>query len=323
MAILFALGVLTKSIAAFFILPGLVISVFVFKTGRKLLLNKWFYVALMIFLLIVGSYYITREFMQPGYLKAVWHWELFPRFANTENKFYSGTFWFYGVNFFKSRFNYWIYFLLASLIALPFLTRGETRKLYYFLLINMVAFFLVISLGSKGLWYDGPLFPLFSLAIALFLYHVWRLVADHWHCNKVFGLVVTLVIATMLYLSPALSIMKKVSRTYEYPWDYEFFSMAYWLRENNFINSVSTPLKVVDIGYNAQLLFYVEAINYAQQEKRLFLINPVHINPGDLILISQKVVLDSIDNHYKHEVPMQQDPVKLIQIGDRIEKEDK
>jgi 4-amino-4-deoxy-L-arabinose transferase-like glycosyltransferase len=317
-ALLFALGVLTKSVTTFFVLPGLLASVFVFRAGRKLFYNGWLYIALLIFMLIIGGYYCTRELMQPGYLKAVWHWELLPRYVNSENNFDSGTFWQYGKNFFNSRYTFWIYLLFPSLVLLPFLLKGETRIFYIYLLINIVFFFLVISLGSKGLWYDGPLYPLFAITIAMFLYHSYRYIAVKFQLKTAVKTIVVTVVSILIFVNPGIAIMKKVSQSYEYSWDLEYFAIAYFLRDKNNLEELPGNVKVAFDGYNAHLLFYVEAINFTQQNDPLSLKDFSSVKPQDIVLISQESMLDSIKTNFDHEVILARDPVKLIRIGDRL-----
>jgi 4-amino-4-deoxy-L-arabinose transferase-like glycosyltransferase len=317
-SLLFVLGVLTKSEAALFILPGLFISIFIFQSGKKIFFDKWLYFALLFFIASVGGYYALRESLQPGYLNAVWHEEWFLRYANIENKFDSGTFWFYGLNFFQSRFSYWIYFLLLGLIILPFMVKQEKRKLYYYLFVNIISFFLVISCGSKGLWYDGPLFPLFSIIIALFLYQIYQYLQERLAFKKTTLFIMTIIITFIIFFFPGVSVFKKVGRNYEYPYDKEYYSMCYVLRDKKIMDAYPNPLKIVYQGYNAQLLFYVEAVNYARQKESLFLGDFSSLNPNDQALISQESVLDSIKKNFGYRILLASDPVKLISIGNRL-----
>jgi 4-amino-4-deoxy-L-arabinose transferase-like glycosyltransferase len=317
-ALLFTLGVLTKSVATFFVLPGLLVSVFVFRAGRKLIYDKWLYIALLIFILIIGGYYCTRELLQPGFLKAVWHMELLPRYLNTENNYNTDTFWYYCINFFKVRFTWWIYFLFASLIFLPFLLKGETLKFYFYLLVNGLVFLIVISLGSKGLWYDGLLYPLFAIIIALFLYYSYQFINEKFRLKTVFKTLMVTVVPIVILAYPGIVIMKKVSRTNDYPWDQEYFSISYFLRDKNNIAEIPDKLKIIYYGYNPQILFYVDAINYYQQRELLSIKGFSFVNPKDVVLISQESMLDSIKINFEHEVILAKDGLKMIRIGDRL-----
>lgn len=319
-AILFILAIYTKSAAIIMIIPGLFISVFVFKAGAGIFRNKWFYLSILLIILATGSYYIAREMIQPGYLKAVWEWELFPRYANTENRFDSGTFWYYANNIFKTRFTYWVWFLIPAVIILPFLIKDNGRKFFHFILLNTVILFIFLSSGSKGLWYDGPLFPFFAIIIAMFLHELFMnrlsLAASSKisERKKYWLKAISSVMLLALFVFPFYSIINKVSRSTEYPWDKEYFSMSYILRNPVVLESLPDPLKVVFEGYDAHLLFYVKAVNYNEKRERLISGNFSTVRPGDDIMISQQQVMDSITSRFNYRIISEHDPVKVIRI---------
>lgn len=316
-AVLFVLGVFTKSIAVFFILPGLLFSCFAFGKAKKIFTNKWFYIALLIFIIPTAAYYISREIIQPGYLDAVWQWELFPRYANTENRFDSGTFWFYSENFFKSRYTFWIWFLMAAIIFLPFMLRHTARRFSLYLLLNTLILFIILSMGSKGLWYDGPLYPLFAIMIALFLDGILSIIRNISFKNiriRRWLIGVLSFVLVILLTFPYNSILRKVSITKEYPWAREFYAMSYFLRDERALDTLPDPLKVVFEGYNAHLLFYAESRNYEAGRDRIQLTNLSGISAGDSILISQNHVMDSIRSHFNYEIIHDDGTVKEIRI---------
>ena len=316
-ALLFALGVLTKSVAALFILPGLLIAAFVFRSGKKLFSDKWLYMGIAAFVIITGSYYGIREHMQPGYLKAVWHWELFPRYANSHDGFYPGSFWYYAVNLFNSRYTCWIPFLLPAMILLPFLTKGNHQRFFSYLLINSFILLLVLSFGTKNLWYDGPLYPLFAMIIGMFLFSMVELISEKINIHKVIPIVAGLGTMIGIFIYPYEAVIQKVSRTAEYPWDQEYYSMSYILRNQEALDQMPDPLKIVFTEYDGHLLFYVEVENYKKNRERLLLTGLSSVQPGDAIMLSQQQVMDSVKSNFKFEILFSKDPVKVIKVGSR------
>ena len=317
-ALLFILGVYTKSIAAFFAFPGLFISLFVFRSWKKLFSDKWFYIALACFIISTGAYYVIRENIQPGYLNAVWQWELFPRYANTENRFDSGTFWYYAINFYQSRFTWWIGFLAVAVIALPFMLRNDKRKFFFYTLINTVSLFLILSAGSKNLWYDGPLYPLFAIIISLFLNQIIQIILkDHFPRKlnyRIGRIIFVIVFIIMVFYFPYQSIIRKISRVHINSWDRETYSLSYLLRDRQTMESLPDPLRIVYEGYHAHLLFYVEAENLRQNRERFFLGNFTSVEQGDTIMISQQMMMDSIKMHFGYQILLDRDPVKVVKI---------
>ncbi len=315
--ILFVLGMLLKSVAILFILPGLFLSTILFKSFRKLFLNAGLYLGIAIFVVACLSYYLTREKVQPGYLKAVWEWELFDRFLNTDKKFHSGTFWEYAIYFYKARYTWWIWFLPASIILMPFLEKKRTA-LFYYITLNAAAFFMVISLGSKGGWYDGPLYPLFAMIIAIFLYRGMEfLVGKICHDDPLMIRRWTLLLLVPLFILPGIRIIKKVSNTREEPWDNERFALGYFLREDRNVKQLGeSEIQVLYSEYFAHFLFYMDAINLEKGKNILTLSSLNKIKKGDKVLISEKATLDSIARKHTYDVLLDRSPVVLLKIRD-------
>jgi 4-amino-4-deoxy-L-arabinose transferase-like glycosyltransferase len=169
-AVGFFLGILTKSVAIFMILPGLATMTFFFGRQKRLLYSPAFHISLAVILLLTSGYYLWRESLQPGYFKAVWNGELFPRYFNASSDFNSGSFFYYMGLFFTERYPYWIYFMLASVAIIPFIANHKTKAFAVFLLINALMYLVVISAGTKNMWYDAPLYPLFATIIGIAAY---------------------------------------------------------------------------------------------------------------------------------------------------------
>lgn len=301
-SLLMALAVLTKSIAALFILPGMVISSFLFKAWGKLFTDKSFYLSWAIFMLIVAGYYIAREIKQPGYLSIVWHEELFLRYANTENRFESGTFWYYLVHFVQSRFVPWIFLLVPACILLPFISLKPEKRFFRYLLIHSLVFFVLISAGSKNQWYDGLLYPLFSIIIALFIVNGIRFL--HTRFPALFLKKLLPIPVMLIFLCPYIAIIKKVSRNVEYSWDQELYAMPYLLRDPSILSRLPQPLHVLYEGYSAHLMFYTEAENFKKGKQLLLLTQPSSLLAGNAVIYSQKAVGDSIQKHFKLDTIM-------------------
>jgi 4-amino-4-deoxy-L-arabinose transferase-like glycosyltransferase len=311
--VLFAAGVLTKSIAVFFIVPGLLVSMLLFPGSLKIFTNKGLYIALAIFIFITAGYYVTREIMQPGYLKAVWEWELLPRYANSGNRFISASFWFYFSNLVKSRFTFWIWFLLPAMIIMPFILKDQNRRFFLFITINTVLFFLVISAGSKGVWYDGPLYPLFAIIISLTIINGYSAIGNNYPRVRIPVIISLGILYTILYRSAVV----KIAYSQEWPWDAETFSMSYIIRNDQCIDTLPDPLKIVFKGYNGHFLFYTEVYEYKHNSKRFELNNIRQVKEGDTILISQPEVIDSLSKQYVCNIIWSKEPVKLVRVGTR------
>jgi 4-amino-4-deoxy-L-arabinose transferase-like glycosyltransferase len=313
-SILFILGVLTKSIAIFFILPGLLLSTFLFKAQKKLFTNKGFYIAIIIFIAGSGSYYVLREMVQPGYLKAVWQLELFHRYFNKENQFGSSAFWDYGKNFFTSRYSYWIYFLLLSMILSAFY-HSKMQGIYKYLMFNSIVLFLTLSCGSKQLWYDGPLFPLFASIIALFIYSSFQALYLRWHPLNLSGPSLAFLLSLILVIYPGRIVMKNAARVGEFPWDVEIYALGNYLSDPGNIKKIgSDHADIIFQGYSAHILFYVEGINQKTGKNVLAFKTIETVKPNDLLLVSEQTVLNSIKSRFRYVLLDENNSAYLLRI---------
>ncbi len=165
-ALLMALGVLTKGVAALLPLPGLVLYALsrpgvlggLLKDGRT-------WAAGALFLAVAGGYYLTRQAYDPGYLSAVADNELGGRFLKvTEN--HRGSWHFYLRTLAQAAEPC---AALAVLAVLPLFGR-DARRRRLVLACGLAAGSLLVVLSasrSKMEWYATPLVPLLAITTAL------------------------------------------------------------------------------------------------------------------------------------------------------------
>lgn len=310
---LLILGVYAKSIAIMLILPGLFLMTLIYGEHRKIFMNRCFYLCVLAFLLICGSYYLLREHMQPGYLSIVWNEELFPRYLNTNERFYIGSFFFYIKNLVLSRYTYWLYFLVAAIVILLWQSRKQKRSLSVYLMVNSLVFLLVISAGSKNIWYDGPLYPLMAVIIALLLVQMPRFMFSLARKNTALVHATGYVLLAALFISPGISIMKKIKRTHEYSWDEELYAISHLLQKpEKYPEIINQPFSIVFSNYYGHLLFYTEALKLKQQ--KTIPVNPAAFAIGENVLISESVTLEKISREYIFEEQYQAGNAKLLKI---------
>lgn len=316
---LLILGVYTKSIAIMLILPGLLLMTLIYGQHRKIFMNKWFYLCALAFLLICSSYYLLREHMQPGYLSIVWNEEWFPRYLNTNEKFYFGSFFFYIRNLALSRYTYWLYFLGAATIISLWQSRKQKRSLPVYLIVNASIFLLVISAGSKNIWYDGPLYPLMAVIIAIFLVQIPGFLISLIKKNASLVLAFGFLVLAALFISPGISIMKKVNRVHEYSWDEELYAISYVLKNPaKYPEIMNKPFKVVFSDYYGHLLFYAEALEF-RQKKSIPVRHPGKPAIGEYILISETITLEKISKNYLFEKQCAYGNVILLKITGHLQ----
>jgi len=159
------LSVMTKGVAGLFAPSGLAVAALV--TGRlPKLLRHWQVWAISIAAVgLVLAYYLSRELYDPGYLAAVWRYELGGRMASVDPGF-------------EKPFTFFIPILLRggglSVYLFPFAAwslfgRDERRRfLVIACLLAALCTFLVVSTAQTKLgWYVAPVVPMLSLASAV------------------------------------------------------------------------------------------------------------------------------------------------------------
>ncbi len=305
------LAILTKGVTVLMIFPGLLIITFILKSQRRIFSNKWFYLCLVAAILVTAGYYLWREHLQPGYLKAVWNEELFPRYFNTNKKFDYVSFLYYGRMFFTERYSYWIYFLIVAIGFLHFIPERQQKRLGIFLFITALSYFLVISAGTKNLWYDALLYPLLSTLIAIMICHLTGMV--RW-MNKPVKKQFKILFVAVLLIYPSYSIVEEVKRKQEYTWDVETYAISRVLREWLYGRQVyELPVSIVFDGYYSHLLFYTEALAIKTGDTiPIKTINEV--SKGDTILLSQQHIMDRLDSLFTCEILETRNQAKLIHI---------
>lgn len=179
---LIAAGALTKSIAAFIPVAGLLVYlVAVGRLKRVLLLWPRYAVAGAVAVAPLLIFYALREAAAPGYLSAVTHNDIFGRFSE---ELIRPTSPFYYV---RELFFGWFVagpFLVAAPLALASCT-GRTKLLFLYATSIAGTSLVVYSAASnRAVQYALPMFPWLAIMAALTLRYLAQFVAESWREGK-------------------------------------------------------------------------------------------------------------------------------------------
>ncbi len=168
------LAVFTKGVAGLFFLPGLFVFALLSKRVLPLMKNKHFWIAASLAILGVMSFYLLRDFYNPGYLDAVWNNEIGGRYQNAlEGN--GKPFLFY----LKRLVNKDFYYLLLGVplgIVTAYFGSPKERSLIGLLVINSIIFLAIISNAeTKHYWYSAPILPSLALIVAFGVTAVFKL----------------------------------------------------------------------------------------------------------------------------------------------------
>jgi 4-amino-4-deoxy-L-arabinose transferase-like glycosyltransferase len=290
-AFAFCLGVFCKSIAIGLLMPGIFLYLLYDKKIKTILSSRHFYIALAITVLPIATYYGYREQIQPGYLEAVWHGELFPRFFNTSKNFTFADhdYGFYFDQIKKYRFIHWVWALPMALIV-PIVLRKAPKE-WVFWIINSLVFLLIISKGTKHDWYLAPAIPMMAGAIATSSF-----------------LLINFKPKYLIWLLMPLGFLglKSYDRAYTYAMhpeeiynEWQTYGISYFLKDEKKASQLTSNTKIV-LDSNSVYephAFYIKKLKI-EQDIKIDRILYSDIKPQDTILLSHQVVFDVLKGGY-------------------------
>lgn len=308
------LGVLTKSIQALMFLPAIGLYLLFTRQLISLLKNKWLYIDLLAFMLIVAAYYLARESANSGYLEAVRLNELGGRFLTTIENHKHGFSYYLNLQY-HEQFTTWIIFFFTGIFFAFTFPTGAFRRLTIFSSLLSVVYLLLISLSSTKLaWYTAPLYPLLAIVSAMGIYRLYLLVTEI-HSGvitkqsaQVFGVLMLL----MFFFFPYYNTIDKVYKPREASVGAEYNTLSHYLQETVKGKHNLDGFKVCHDGYTGHLEYYVNKLN--SMGVKITFNDPLSLQTGDKVIFNWESVLKTIESHYDFTVLDSYYNVKVIRI---------
>jgi 4-amino-4-deoxy-L-arabinose transferase-like glycosyltransferase len=287
-----ALAVLTKSSAAFMILPGLFMYVVFKKKLIFLLKNKHLYIGLAIFLITAGGYYFLREIYNPGYFKVVMANEyvgrLFSHFDTIDN--HKQSFWYYFENLFDHRFIIWVFFIPFGIYFGLRSKEVRIKNLTLFSSLIALSYFLFISSAQTKLsWYVTPMYPFLAILVGVCIYHIFTLLKEKLK-NKALPYILT----GLIFVAPYVIIMSSLKAKFPY----DDYATCHYLRSIAKGKIKKDDFFVIHEGTFFHGEFYINLLQ--EQGKNIAEKNREDINAGDVVLISQDEIKKYVEEHYEY-----------------------
>ena len=307
-----SLATLTKGIQALIPLAGIFLFVLFTKNLVPLLRNRNTYIGLLLFVILVGGFYVARESLAPGYLEAVWHNEAGGRFLTVIEE-HSGGFWYYWDFIRDIQFPAFVWLLPVCFVINMLFKNKEARLANLYLGLLAVFYFIAISVSKTKLeWYSLPLIPFFALIIGLALSQIYFFVSEKWILisakrnkdskNSIFVLkTLMLAIILSLFYNPYSEIVKHNLAAKE-----DENNVAYYSRVNlmKMIADKESQNRYKEICYiieeQAQLDFFY---HYYMKENGVRVLRKTFadLNPGDYVQVNRPETLEKIQQHYETE----------------------
>ncbi len=293
------LGTLTKSITSLMFLPSMFLYTLISGNIKKVFSLKIFYTGTIIYILCIGSYYITREVYNPGYLKMVWFEELIPRYLNTEKEFHDLPFLYYIQNMYEERFSPWIYICAIAILFQWFIIPQNQKSFMIYISLNLLIFLLIISTGTNNVWYDAPAYPLMSIIVGQFIYSVIDKLIHLFNTKRVIHTSIAIIITISIFFFPYKEIIERVSEKNDPYYMIRYFSICYVLKDYlNEKEKAPESLGIVYEDYEGHIKFYVKTLRKEKKINNIYFIDKENIQPGETIVASESEVIDYLKMKY-------------------------
>ena len=299
------LAVLTKSIAGILPLLGLFLYTAYQGKLKSVFFSSRFYISLSILIGVVLSYYMTREFYNPGYLKAVVYYDLTGRYFDVHDN-NDGSLLFY-LNYIKNdRFMRWIYLLPVCLSMSILSVKKNIKNVGIFAIFYLTCYFTIISLGkTKITWYSLPIYPIASLVIGVGLTEIFNAILNSFHIDNLKRQLIFSLTAIAIFILPYFDI------TYNLVYKQDLLSsdrnseVIYGDYFEQIFKDMPqlTKFTAVSNEYNAHLLFYAKSANLTKNYSISSVFKyqshkPNKFTPGEVVVTCKSDVTKRLAEKY-------------------------
>jgi len=284
-----------KSVAAFFPLPGLLLSALVAKRASRLFKIRATYQAAFMLVFACGMYYVVREFMSPGYLRVVLYSE-YSRYVNNIMPWNAHPVSFYVSNLVDAGFFTPYAYALPLCIAIGIMSK-KYRLATIVITLLIISYLGVISYPIVKLeWYDAALYPFYSLLCGLGLISILGLIEKRMPRFR-FGFPVILL---LIFYFPFVAIAdKNKSRTgINNAYEREGYTIRKLRDEQPELNSYNLLLTHRQNAHYTQVEFYINSYHDYQGYDIKLMKSYRFASIGDTILCCRPETIDSLEEKF-------------------------
>jgi 4-amino-4-deoxy-L-arabinose transferase-like glycosyltransferase len=297
--IMLTLAAMTKGIAAFILGPAYLIYLVFRKDLYNWLRNRNTWIGTGILVFVVAGFYLLRDLLNPGYLRAMIENEITGRYFDTleQNR---APFTYYLRLLYQLSFKN-MFFLIPLGIILGYFSKDlRIKRILSYMLLLTGVFLLIISVSeTKLMWYSLPVFPFLALMAGVFFTILFRLInstdilVKSWKRKGVLHIVIVI----FFFASPYFRILKQNQEMFLPSQNEETHSISHFLRDVERGNIKTEKNQAIAYeGEFQHFLFYVYKLNdagynieYTEWE---------NAKPGTTYLVYQDEVLDSLEMKY-------------------------
>lgn len=307
------LSVYTKSIQGLLFLPPIAFYILIAGHSKKFFKEKWVYIDALLGIVIIAAYYLGRESVNPGYLKAVWENELGGRMLQTiEN--HTGPASYYIDLLWNKQFPMYFAASVIGILSYWLFPPSPTKRILGYSIITAVFYLITISIAKTKLeWYTAPVIPVLALIATMPFYLILQVIGDENNgIQKINRVFIPVLFITMIFTYPYVRIVDEVYKQKEKPEAMHFYRFTYFLRDALRGEYDLNNHKIAYTQYKAQLDYYMRRL----QEKgvKVFYANPQWLAKGDKIVYERDEEVRAIKQKFATSEIYNYNQIKVLQI---------
>lgn len=332
MAFFVMLAGMTKGIAGFFFLPGILVYLIWKKEWKSVLTSKHTWIAAVGALSVILGFYFLREQFNPGYIKTVLNNEVGGRYLESKGG-HDQPFYYYVQLFAQERFLPWLYFLPFG-IVIGLFSKGKIKTFTQLLVCNALIFITIISIAkTKIIWYVAPIYPCLALLVA---FGLERGFIEIWKWVKSFQPELLNKKSIPYYLFLSLFVIAIFGQPYRQTVERVYFpEHPGWegreLKYRDFMRNVKDvkSYTIVHHRYNAHTTFYKKVFNLKGYQIESYPMIDFHnkhhhfgkkelaFEAGDILMICEKEVFQKLFKVYHCEELKSWDSCRMLRVLNR------
>lgn len=310
---LLSLGVFTKSVQAMLYLPGMLIALIWERRAQALFKERWTYIGAGFFVLLIGGFLFFRESAEAGYLQAVLYNDIIGR-AGEALDGHAAPPEFYIKLLYTWQFNHWWWMSLLG-AALGLAHRNvELRSWTRWLVCIGVCYLAAITTAeTKMEWYCAPLLPLLAALAAIPIQALVTLLQEEEFTTRYLrGRVLPASAAVLIFLLPYLTILGKVYKPKENPWDWAYYDCAYAIRGSVRNGNAMVADALCYVGDRQHLNFQLALLKETGRDIQLT--SRDELRPGMTVMLSQPEVEEWVQQRFHHLLLEQKDALRVYRL---------
>jgi hypothetical protein len=236
-------------------------------------------------------------------LKEIWESDFGGRYLSTLAG-HKHSFWYYFANLFDHRFIIWVFFVPFGIYFGLKSKDVKIKKLTFFSSIIALTYFLFISCAqTKLFWYVLPMYPFLAIFVGTCIYHIFTILKEKLK-HKALPYIVVGLIFIMPYTLMITS-LKKIYPRFEYETCNYLRNIAQGkIEKDDFF------ILYDDCFFHGE--FYIKLLQ--DKGKNIALKNKADIKAGEVVLISQDIIKQYVEDNYEYLILEEYDEFGFYEI---------